>query len=469
VNCCPDVAQRMEGRLPTPKEELTAKRLENLMPAEPGQRYEIADTHVKGLRIRVGDAAVESGDRRRKGKADLISFVLLARFRPGASPTRRALGRFPELSLTDARQKAIEWKALIRRGIDPAEEIARIRLEQETARQNRRTLSDILDQYEREKLAHLRRGSATRRALDGKCGLLVTFLDREPSTITRAEVRAVLRERVVASPVSANRQLAYANAFFNWCVREEITPENPARSIAKPAQEKSRNRHHSIEELREIWAAAEDLGYPFGPWLRLAITLPMRRDELASIPLSELDLGDEDATEGVWTLPASRTKNDSALKVPLCSLARTLILEAISHERRPAKSRFVFATNDTTAISGFAKAKRRVDRLIEKSRVAAAAMAGVEPVPMPHWTFHDLRTTFTTMACDELHVDAGVADRILNHVASATTSKISRIYNQADLLDQRRDALRAWEAFLQANVIANEARGNVVELRKASR
>ncbi len=109
----------------TPKEELTVKRLENLMPAEQGQRYEISDTHVKGLRVRVGDAAVESGDRRRKGRAAHISFVLLGRFKSGASPTRRSLGTFPELSLADARDKAVNWKGLIRKGIDPAEEAER--------------------------------------------------------------------------------------------------------------------------------------------------------------------------------------------------------------------------------------------------------------------------------------------------------------------------------------------------------
>ena len=196
--------------MPTLKEELTGKRLENLMPADSGERYEIADTHVRGLRVRVGDASVESGDRRRRGKAAHISFVLLARFKPNANPTRRSLGKFPELALADARQKAIDWKALIRKGIDPADEESRIRLEEESTRQKRRTLLEILDLYESDKLAGLRRGKATRRALDGKCGLLTGFLDRETSTISRAEIRAVLRERAAQSPISANRQLAYS-------------------------------------------------------------------------------------------------------------------------------------------------------------------------------------------------------------------------------------------------------------------
>ncbi|GAA4010049.1 site-specific integrase [Sphingomonas humi] len=450
----------------TAKEELTTKRLEALMPAPVGQRYEIADTHVGGLRVRVGDAKIESTDRRRNGKAGHVSFVLLARFTPKANPTRRTLGTFPELSLGDARQKAIDWKTLIRRGIDPAEEAKQRRAEAEHRRLSRRTIGEVLDQYEADKLANLRRGKATRRALDGSCGLLADLRDREPNSISRSEIRAALRKRALTSPISANRQLAYAKAFFNWCVAEEIVSANPAQSIAKPSIERARDRHHSLDELQEIWRAAVELGYPFGHLVRLLMVLPMRREELAAMPIAEVDLGPEGATEGIWTLPAERTKRANALRVPLGPLARSIVSEAIRNEARPNKSPFVFSTTETTSVSGFAKAKRRLDRTIAANQAKAAEASGVDPVPMPHWTFHDLRTSFTTLACEELGVDAAVADRILNHVATATTSKIMRVYNKSELFEQRRLALCAWEDFVRNRVIGEES-GKVVPIRAA--
>jgi integrase len=85
---------------------------------------------------------------------------------------------------------------------------------------------------------------------------------------------------------------------------------------------------------------------------------------------------------------------------------------------------------------------------------------------MPHWTFHDLRTTFTTLACEKLGVDAAVADRILNHVASATTSKIMRVYNKSELFEQRRSALFAWESLVREQVIGEET-GTVVQIQAA--
>ena len=85
---------------------------------------------------------------------------------------------------------------------------------------------------------------------------------------------------------------------------------------------------------------------------------------------------------------------------------------------------------------------------------------------MPHWTFHDFRTTFTTLACEELGIDAAIADRILNHVASATTSKIMRVYNKSELFEQRRRALFAWEDLVRSRVIG-EAPATVVSIQAA--
>ena len=46
------------------------------------------------------------------------------------------------------------------------------------------------------------------------------------------------------------------------------------------------------------------------------------------------------------------------------------------------------------------------------------------PVDLANWTFHDLRTTFNYLTCAVLEIDAHVADRILEHVAIATTFKV---------------------------------------------
>lgn len=454
----------------TIKLELTKLALDNLAPAETGRRYELADTVVPGLRVRITDAAVDAG--RFKGKAAHISFVIYARFPPGLNPTRRTLGGYERdgggMTLQAARDKAREWKRKLAEGIDPAAELRalqeaedaaqaeaeRQRLAEEEAVRNRKSLKDLLDTYEEEVLAHHKRGAATRRALDGKEGLLKDFTDRDPSSLTRAEISQVLKKRAKIAPTSANRQLAYASAFFNWCVDEELLTGNPVEKVKKPSKENTRDRYHSLRELREIWVAAGKLDYPFKQLHRLCMVLPMRREEIAALPMDELHLAcDQTPDDGIWTLPASRTKRTNALRIPLSALARSIIQEAISHPDRPKDSKFVFSTTSETSVSGFSKAKKRLDSEIHAARVKRASEQGVEVVEMPHWVLHDLRTSFNTLACDVLGVDAHVADRILNHVATATTSKVMRIYNRSELFEPRKKALCAWAALLEREVI----------------
>lgn len=454
----------------TRKLELTRMALDNLAPAEPGRNYEIADTLVPGLRVRVADAAIGAG--RFKGKAAIVTFVLVARYPPSPNPTRRALGRYDRdgchLTLQGAREKAREWKGKIAAGIDPAAELRELQVAEQVARaeaerqrlaeeeeaRNRKSLRDLLDTYEEEVLAHHKRGAATRRALDGKEGLLKTLAERDPASLTRSEIVQILKKRAKIAPTSANRQLAYASAFFNWCVDEELLTTNPIEKVKKPSKENTRDRYHSLGELREIWAAAGKLGYPFQQLYRLCMVLPMRREENAAIPVDELDLASDKMPDaGIWTLPADRTKRTNALRIPLSPLARSIIKEALAHPDRPKDSKFVFSTTGKTSISGFSKAKKRLDAEIHAARTKRAAELGVEPVVMPHWILHDLRTTFNTLACDDLGVDAHVADRILNHVATATTSKVMRIYNRSELFEPRKKALIAWADLLEREVI----------------
>lgn len=435
-----------------------------------GPQIELIDDREPGLRIRAGERSA--------------TWSLSLRLKNGKR-TRVTLGAWPGLGIADARKAAQDARRLVDDGIDPNEQKRAAVRAAEIAKRNRSTLRDTLDHYGVAKLAHLRRGAATRRALDGKKGLLRDMLAREPGSITRAEIRAAVERHAKTSPIAANRSLAYARAFFNWCVGEEIIESNPAEKVKKPGKENQRDRAHSLAELGEIWAAAGTLGYPFGPLYRLLMVLPMRREEIAAMPVAELDLGgDDDPTQGVWTLPKERTKRANALRVPLSPLARSIIKEALSDPARPkeavgddGRSRpnpFVFSTTGTSGVSGFTKGKRRLDKAIADARAKVAAEGAAntgtqdgnapQPDAMPGWTIHDLRTSFATNASDRLGVDATVADRCLNHVGSATTSKIMRTYNQSELFEPRKAALCAWASLIESEALGRPA-DNVVPLR----
>jgi hypothetical protein len=72
------------------------------------------DSDVPGFGVRVS----EFGQK---------SFILIARYPGSPNPTRRALGEYPSLSLGEARERAKDWRGLIRKGIDPKAEEARLK------------------------------------------------------------------------------------------------------------------------------------------------------------------------------------------------------------------------------------------------------------------------------------------------------------------------------------------------------
>lgn len=422
---------------------LTKTDIEALIAAARGRKgpqMELRDLREPGLRFRAGERTAK--------------WSLMIRLHTGKQ-TRIGLGAWPGLGINEARAAAREARRKVEQGRNPNEDKRNMAHEAQVRARSRKTLVQVLDEYERTVLTHHRRGDQTRRALDGDKGLLRTLQSRGVKEIARDDLNELVKRRAKRSPISANRQLAYAKAFFNWCLSEGMIDANPAANLRRPVPERARDRYHSLEELRDIWEATGKLGYPFGPLYRLLIVLPMRRDEIAGILDSELTL---DGDEPVWILPSGRTKRANALRVPLLPLARSIIKSAMCDKDRPEESVFVFTTTGKTAVSGFAKAKRRLDAAIEKLRADAAAEKGEEVEPMLPWTIHDLRTTFNTHACERLKIDAAVADRILNHVATATTSKIMRIYNRSELFEERKRALRLWEQLLKNEVIAKVGR-----------
>jgi integrase len=179
----------------------------------------------------------------------------------------------------------------------------------------------------------------------------------------------------------------------------------------------------------------------------------MRREEVAAISLLEIKPNDlANAQDVVWTLPSVRTKRANALRVSLSKLACSIIAGAITDPMRPEDSDYAFTTTGDTPVSGFSKAKAQLDAAIHRVRDAKSPDAQ----PMPHWVLHDLRTTFSTLACDILLADIAVVDRILNHVASATTSKVRRVYNRSELFEPRKLVLEQWADLIAREVESGE-------------
>src|SRR5262249_48249832 len=204
-------------------------------------------------------------------------------------------------------------------------------------------------------------------------------------------------------PVMADRTLAYLRKAFNWrAARDDdfVPPIAKGMARTKP-KERARDRILTDEEIRDLWAALDQITEPFcyAAYIRFLLRTASRREEASEMRRDEL-------VGSVWMIPASRYKNKRDHVVPLTDTARKLIGDK---PKDSAKTPYVFSTTGgKLAFSGYSKAKDLLDKKITELRTAAGLEA------MPHWTLHDLRRTARSLM-SRAGVSADHAERAIGH------------------------------------------------------
>src|SRR4051794_5442338 len=307
-----------------PKARLTALAVDRIKPPEAGQ-IEYFDTHLPAFGLRVSYSGTKA-------------WIVMTRIH--GKLTRVTLGRYPAMSLTEAREKARAVVENARAGNDPrlieAEE--RRRKDQE-----RRTTFDgvaalFMERYvERE----LRPNTAREyhRILHGPD--TEDWRTRPISSLSKGDVIDLLHWiEKRGSPAAANRALAYLSKFFNWCIEQDLLTASPAARVRALSSVTSRERVLTSEELKWIWTALDGFPGVFGPMFKVLLLTGQRRGEVAGMRWDEVrNLGTDEA---VWDLPATRTKNGQPHLVPLAPEVQAILI-GLSRT-----GELVFSTTSTT-------------------------------------------------------------------------------------------------------------------------
>jgi integrase len=369
---------------------------------------------------------------------------------------REPLGVWGNLTIGQAREAARVRLGAVAKGIDPKAERLRRRADAERERaETALTFEVLIEEWKSLHLAHRRpryAAEAERAIRRGLSGLLKFPAAR----ISRTDAVNALDQIVKAGkPVTAGRTMAYARSCFAWGKQRGKVPENPFAELPISPGTTERERVLNDAEVAEVWAAADTLSYPLGPFYKLMILTLQRREEVAGMRWSELS---EDLSW--WTLPGVRMKNGKLHMVHL-SGAACLVLRSIP---RIEGCDFVFTTTayrlaasddavpqgkrkrEPTPISGFSQGKRYLDAAIAKARAETAAKLGQKLETIATWRVHDLRRTgVTTLAA--LGFDSIVVDKLLAH-QPAKLRGVAGIYQRHDFGRERATALDAWAAYV---------------------
>lgn len=376
---------------------LTDATVRNTKP-QGSKQIEIWDPAISGFGLRVSPSGTKA-------------FVLL--YRLHGTSRRITLGRYPDLSLSNARAAAYAAKSKIAVGEDPKPEKPK-----KQSRRTERTFSKAVENYI---TRHAKRKSKTWLQTEQMINreFSPVFNDADIRNIAKKDVSKVIEGIVQrGSPASANLALRIIRKFFNWCVEQSLLDISPVSGLKAPTRLISRDRVLTDEELKKVWLAADGTGYPYGAIVKLLILTGQRRGEVVGMRWDELDLDNLH-----WSISGARTKNGKPNEVPLSDLAVSILKELPTWE-----SDFVFPTRNNLEkpLSGFSKYKSRID---QKAGVCA-------------WRLHDLRRTLAT-GLAKMGIDPHVVEHILNH-QTGTLSPVARIYNRYSYLEEKRDALQQW-------------------------
>ncbi len=425
-----------------PTVKLTDAAVQRLK-APSGGRVDYFDAAYPGLALRVTGAVDQRPERR--------TWTLFYRF--GGKQRRLTFEPgYPALGLADARDAANKAKLAIQAGVDPGAAKAEAKAEAARAPD---TIANVVAMFIRRDLEGKKRApryiAETRRIFDNH--VLPRWADRDIGTVTRRDVIELLdavmdsgsvrkddgkRRKLSGGPIIANRVLAAIRAMFNWALRRGIIDSTPAALVERPGEETRRDRTLKAEEIRDLWPRFAALEYPFGPFFQMALATGQRREEVARMRWADVDLGAQ-----LWTLPAEATKAARGYAVPLSPLAMALL------EGLPKLGTYVFTTTRDRPISGFSKAKARLDSMGKSDGASVAS-----------WTIHDLRRTAAT-EMGRLGVSRFIIGKVLNHADRSVTG----IYDRHQYLNEKREALETWASYLTQLVSPTDNR-TIIPMRQ---
>ena len=327
--------------------------------------------------------------------------------------TSIGLGPYPEVTLAEARQKALDNSRGVLLGQDP----------------RGRGIPTFAEAAERAIKLHReswKAGSPLPKQWESTFRLhAAPLLDKRVDRIESADVLACLAPIWNSKPAAARKAQHRITAVFRWCIGRNYRADNPVDRavVALPKANGHTTTHHRALPHEEVAAALRavrrttDTHPSAAPCVELIVLTAVRPGEARGALWDEIDV---DAA--TWTIPASRMKAGREFTVPLSTAA----LDVLERARKlSGESPLVFPS-------------RTGGPLPPKAPLRVLKRAGVAS------TLHGFRSSARSWMA-ESGVPAEVAEACLAHVPR---SQVVQAYQRSDLLTRRAEVMQAWGEYL---------------------
>lgn len=396
-----------------PTVHLTDRKIRSLSTDRPQETF--WDRDLPGFGVRV------SGD------TGLRTFVL--RYRREGRRRRFKIGRYPMISLADARDQAKGLLGRVALGQDPAEERGRTRRD----RKNGITVEELALLFLEKRVRPNRAPSTHReyqRILLASTGDVHSTLGhRKAEDITPEEVQGLLDSILErGAGFMANRTRAVLSSMFNWArgAGRRYVEKSPIWGVEKPlVREPKRERVLSPAEITTLWKALRVESPEVRGSLQLILLTGQRPSEVLSMEA-------DDISKPWWTIPAGKRKGGQSHRIFLSPQSSQALAEV-----GVPNAGWVFSSGQARAghysVNSLGQAvSRRIRRRME----------GVD-----RWTPHDLRRTCASLMGEKLKIPRDHRDHlVLGHADPTPGSHYDRA---SDYQDEIEEIFTRWGAWVE--------------------
>jgi len=372
------------------------------------------DDHTKGLHLWV--------------KANQKKYWIL-RFTFQGRRCNTSLGRYPEIGLKLARERAVEARNLINKGLNPINE------KKGSKAQSQKVKSPIFREYALTYIENKRPEWRNPKHADQWVSTVERFAFPYIGNLRMDEIKtehilSLLNPIWVKKSVTASRLRGRLESIFSHSIalghRADL---NPARwsdrlKILLPITKRS-DKHHaalSFNDLPNFIANLKEMDCVSALALEFVILNASRTGEVIGAKRSELE-------NELWSVPASRMKGGRSHQVPLGK--RSLELLKIAANLDP-QSEYFFSING--------KPLSNMAMLMMVRRLSLGI------------TVHGFRSTFRDWVSEKTTHSPELAEKALAHTIE---NKVEAAYRRGDLLEKRKDLMRHWESFCQGEDLQN--------------
>ncbi|MDH1377242.1 integrase arm-type DNA-binding domain-containing protein [Acinetobacter junii] len=354
------------------------------------------------------------------------------------------LGSFPEVSLSEAREKARELKKKIRDGIDPLQEkqerLNALKIQKHRAKTFRECAEVVIAKktLELKNQKHIGQWSSTLETY-----IYPTLGDLIVGTITKVDIAAVLEPIWIEKNETAKRIRGRIETVFDYAkAMGYFVGDNPAewKGNLEPilGNLKQESRPHPSLPYEQIAEFIHHLRQKKGispKALEFAILTACRSGEIFGAKWQEIDFKNK-----VWIIPKERMKAEKEHRVPLSQQAINL-LESIQPYTQlhdlifpaPRSGEMLSDMSLTTLI------KRMHEQKLKEN-----GLGYIDPKQNRVVTTHGFRSTFRDWSADKTNYPREVCEHVLAH---KLPDEVEAAYLRGAYLEKRKSLMTDWTRF----------------------